>query len=76
MKKTYPVKVGHEYKHFRGKIYKVLFVATDSITNEPVVVYRGNYGDCPVFVIPAESFCEQVNRNGYRGPRFMEIKYG
>lgn len=74
MKKTYPVKVGHEYKHFRGKTYKVLFVATDSITNKPVVVYRGNYGDCPVFVIPAESFCDQVERNGYKGPRFMEIK--
>lgn len=74
MSKTYPVKVGHEYKHFRGKTYKVLFVATDGISGELMVVYRGNFGSCPVFVIPAKTFCEQVDRNGYRGPRFMEIK--
>lgn len=74
-RKTYPVRVGHDYHHFKGKDYKVLYIAKDANTGEDIVVYRGNYGNCPVFVRPLRNFNDFVERNGYRGPRFQEIKY-
>lgn len=77
MPKTYPVRPGKEYRHFRnGKIYKVLFVAQDANTNEPVVVYRSQHGDLTTWVRPLAEFAEFIDRNGYRGPRFMEVKHG
>lgn len=42
---------------------------------EDIVVYRGNYGNCPVFVRHLRNFNDFVERNGYRGQRFQEIKY-
>ena len=74
-RKEYTVKPGCDYHHFKGKDYKVLYVAEDANTGEPIVVYRGNYGNCPVFVRPLSNFNDYVERNGYRGPRFQEIKY-
>lgn len=74
-RKTYPVRVGYDYHHFKGKDYKVLYIAKDANTGEDIVVYRGNYGNCPVFVRPLRNFNDFVERNGYRGPRFQEIKY-
>lgn len=74
--KTYPVKVGHEYRHFKGKTYKVLYVCRDANTTQSMVVYRAQYGDFQVWVRPLEEFCEFIERNGYRGPRFMEVKHG
>ena len=32
------------YRHFKGKEYELLFVATHSETLEPLVVYRALYG--------------------------------
>ena len=75
MPKTYPVKPGCEYRHYKGKTYKVLFVGKDAQTNEHVVVYRSQHGDFQVWVRPLKEFTEFVDRNGYRGPRFMEIKH-
>ena len=76
MKKTYPVKVGHDYRHFKGKIYKDLYVCRDANTNQNMVVYRAQSGDYQVWVRPLEEFGEFIERNGYRGPRFMEVKHG
>lgn len=55
------------YIHFKGKDYKVLYIAKDANTGEDIVVYRGNYGNCPVFVRPIRNFNDFVERNGYRG---------
>lgn len=33
------------YRHFKGKEYELLFVATHSETLEPMVVYRALYGE-------------------------------
>ncbi len=35
----YP-KIGGIYKHYKGGMYEVLLMATDSETDEPVVVYK------------------------------------
>lgn len=76
MHKTYPVHPGLDYRHFRnGKIYKVLYICRDANTRDDVVVYRAQHGDLQVWVRPLKEFTEFVDRNGYRGPRFMEIKH-
>ena len=59
------------YRHFKGKEYELLFVATHSETLEPMVVYRALYGERGVWVRPAAMWSEIVDRDGYRGPRFI-----
>jgi HAE1 family hydrophobic/amphiphilic exporter-1 len=49
---------------------------TDANTNQQMVVYRAQHGDLQVWVRPLEEFREFIERNGYRGPRFMEVKHG
>ena len=59
------------YRHFKGREYELLFVATHSETLEPMVVYRALYGERGVWVRPAAMWSEIVDRDGYRGPRFI-----
>ena len=40
------------YRHFKGKEYELLFVATHSETLEPMVVYRALYGERGVCAPP------------------------
>lgn len=61
------------YRHFKGKEYEVLGVASHSETLEPMVVYRALYGEGGLWVRPAAMWTEQVDREGYSGPRFMYI---
>lgn len=62
------------YRHFRGKDYQVYGTATHAETGETMVIYRGMFAGMPVFVYPVDRFTERVDRNGYRGPRYMLIK--
>ncbi len=62
-----------KYRHFKGNEYRVLYTARHSETLEPMVVYRALYGERGVWVRPAAMWSEQVDRNGYRGPRFTYI---
>lgn len=41
------------YRHFKGKEYEVLGVASHSETLEPMVVYRALYGEGGLWVRPA-----------------------
>lgn len=61
------------YRHFKGKEYEVLGVASHSETLEPMVVYRALYGEGGLWVRPAAMWEEQVDREGYSGPRFTFI---
>ena len=61
------------YRHFKGKEYEVLGVASHSETLEPMVVYRALYGEGGLWVRPAAMWEEQVDREGYSGPRFTYI---
>ena len=62
------------YRHFKGKEYQLLGVATHSETGEPMAVYRALYGEGGLWVRPAAMWQEKVSREGYTGPRFIRIE--
>ena len=66
------VKCGR-YRHFKGNEYRVLGTAKHSETQEELVVYRALYGTQELWVRPAEMWHETVEREDYRGPRFLYI---
>ena len=53
------------YRHFKGKEYELLFLATHSETLEPMVVYRALYGERGVWVRPKAMFFSPVDREKY-----------
>ena len=61
------------YRHFKGKEDEVLGLARHSETEEEMVVYRALYGDGGLWVRPAAMWAEEIDRDGYRGPRFIPI---
>ena len=48
------------YKHFKGNLYELLYVATDSETLEKKVVYKALYGDGEIWVRPLSMWDEEV----------------
>ncbi len=62
------------YRHYKGKEYRVLFIAKHSETVEEMVVYQALYGDFGYWVRPKEMFIESVNICGQLVPRFRYIK--
>ena len=63
-----------KYRHFKGKEYEVIVIASHSETMEPMVVYRALYGEGGLWVRPAAMWSETVDRDGYKGPRFCKIE--
>lgn len=66
------IKTGR-YRHFKGKEYEVLGIASHSETLEPMVVYRALYGEGGLWVRPLSMWNETVERDSYHGPRFQYI---
>ena len=62
-----------KYRHFKGNEYELIGIAKHSETLELMVVYRALYGEGGLWVRPASMWLEQVDRNGYCGPRFQYI---
>lgn len=63
-----------KYRHFKGKEYELIGVASHSETMEPMVVYRALYGDRGLWVRPAAMWTETVDREDYHGPRFTYVE--
>lgn len=61
------------YRHFKGREYEVLYVATHSETMEPMVVYRALYGERGIWVRPASMWNEVVTRDGVSALRFTYV---
>lgn len=60
------------YEHFKGGRYKVLGVARHSETLEELVLYE-HLDDQTLWVRPLAMFLEEVDKDGYKGPRFKFI---
>lgn len=68
------IRPGAKYRHFKGKEYRVLYVARHSETLEEMVVYQQLYGEMGVWVRPLEMFLGTVDRDGTTRYRFEEIE--
>ena len=62
------------YRHYKGKDYEVIDVATHSETGEKMVVYRTLYGNYDLWVRPEAMFNELVDVDGLKVPRFRFIE--
>jgi len=62
------------YRHYKGKDYEVIGIATHSETEEKLVVYRTLYGDYDLWVRPLGMFTETVTVDGVTQPRFRFIE--
>ena len=67
-----------KYRHFKGGIYEVLFVAKDSETLQDLVVYKALYassefGTGAIWVRPLKEFDEYVNLDEVTVRRFEKI---
>ena len=61
------------YRHFKGNLYEVLFLARDCDDEREVVVYKALYGDGQIWVRKAEEFAETVTRDGKTFKRFEKV---
>jgi len=65
----YP-EIGRQYRHYKGGIYEVLFLANHTETKEVLVIYKSvlfgsNYAR------PLSIWNEEVNINGSKRKRFL-----
>ena len=66
------IKLGR-YRHYKGKDYQVVGVATHSETFEEVVVYQKLYDDYSLWVRPYKMFTEEIDVSGKKVLRFEYI---
>lgn len=60
------LKINGIYKHFKGNMYQVLYIACDSETLEDVVIYKSLYGDKQkLWVRKKEMFLSEVDHEKY-----------
>ena len=70
------------YKHYKGKLYDVIWFALHTETREKLVLYKALYDiedlekefwKDPYFVRPYKMFIEEIDVNWFLTPRFKQI---
>ena len=61
------------YRHFKGKVYRLVSIAKASETLEKIVVYQAMYDNGDIWVRPFEDFFGKVVRDGIVQDRFSPI---
>lgn len=69
------MKAERYFRHFKGGIYKFIGKATDSETQEELIVYQAMYGDKKIWVRPIDMFYEIMTIDGKQVSRFRELTY-
>ena len=61
------VKISAIYKHFKGTLYEVIAIGTDTETKEQVVIYRpyNSSSQDKIWVRPYNSFISKVDKVKY-----------
>ena len=76
------IEIGKKYRHFKGKLYKVLDIVFDSESNndeeyKKVVIYQALYGDNLKWARPYDMFNSLVDKEKYpdveQEDRFEEV---
>lgn len=63
------------YKHYKGKRYRVIGIASHTETGEKMVIYQALYGDYGYWVRPLEMWLEMVKIDENKEvPRFRYIE--
>ena len=61
------------YRHFKGNLYELLYVAKHSETLEDMVVYRALYGEKSIWTRPLSMWDEEVKTDKGKVRRFTYI---
>ncbi|MFN6944713.1 MAG: DUF1653 domain-containing protein [Cytophagaceae bacterium] len=61
------------YRHYKGKLYKVIGLAKHSESLEELVVYQCLYGEFDLWVRPLSMFEEKINADGKEMQRFEYV---
>lgn len=69
------IRPGQIWRHFKGGVYRVLYLAKQSETKEEYVIYTSDDGGGTVWARPASMWLETVERDGKSQPRFELMIY-
>ncbi len=70
---------GAIFRHYKGKLYKIIQIGRHTEEHTLQVVYQAlyktdTYGDQPIWIRPLKMFLETVTINGQEVPRFELIR--
>ena len=63
-----------KYRHYKGNLYELLYIANHSETLEKMVVYKALYGEGEIWVRPLSMWNEKVLVDGEMVLRFTPVE--